>query len=247
MRILRVFTAAVLSFAVISGAQLAQASPAHLTVYLIRHGQSVDNASGLQSGWSASPLTSLGAKQAEAIGKRLESVNFVAAYSSGSVRAVQTLDAILLANSNPVEAVSDPRFREWGVGFFEQKPVSVAQAAEAKQLKTTVAKLEQFTDAQKFDALAAADPTKKTETWTRFKARILAGIAAVAAANPSGSVVITSHGYVIKHLIKLLTGKYTTLSITNTSVTVLDYNGGKWTLKQGPTLTPRLPAALPTQ
>ncbi|MCX8528948.1 MAG: histidine phosphatase family protein [Rhodoluna sp.] len=247
MRIFRVFTAAVLAFAALSGAQLAQASPAHLTVYLVRHGQSVDNAFGLQSGWSAAPLTALGAKQADTIGKRLGSLNFAAAYSSGSVRAVQTLDAILLANSNPIQAVGDPRFREWGVGFYDQKPVSVAQAAEAKQLKTTVAKLGQFTDAQKFDALAAADPTKKTETWTRFKARILAGITAVASANARGAVVITSHGYVIKHLIKLLTGKYTTLSITNTSVTVLDYSGGKWTLKQGPTLTPKLPAALPTQ
>ncbi len=247
MRILRVFTATVLVFAALAGAQIAQATQSHLVVYLIRHGQSVDNASGLQSGWSATPLTSLGSRQAASIGARLKSVTFAAAYSSGSVRAVQTLDAIMAANSNPVSTQTDLRFREWGVGFYDQKPVSVAQAAEAKQLKTTVAKLGSFTDAQRFDALAAADPTKKTETWTRFKARILAGVASVAAANSSGSVVITSHGYVIKHLIKLLTGKYTALPISNTSVTVLDYSGGKWTLKQGPTLTPKLPAELPTQ
>ncbi len=247
MRILRVFTAAALAFSLLSGSQLAKATPSHLVVYLIRHGQSVDNAAGLQSGWSTTPLTSLGLRQADAIGRRLKSLSLVAAYSSGSVRAVQTLDAILAANLKPIQTLTDPRFREWGVGFYDQKPVAVAQGAEAQQLKTTIAKLVQFNDAQRFDALAAADPTKKTETWTRFKTRILAGMASVAAANRDGNVVITSHGYVIKHLIKLLTGKYTALSISNTSVTVLDYSSGVWTLKQGPTLTPKLPEALPAK
>ena len=247
MRILRVFTVALFALLTLSGVGVSQAATAHTYIYIVRHGQSQDNASGLQSGWSNAQLTPLGQRQATAIGKRLKTVDFGAAYSSGSVRSVQTLDAIIAVRSNPLVGTADLRFREWGVGSFDQKPVSAVQAAQAKQLKTTVANLWKFTDGQKFDALAAVDPSKKTETWKQFKSRILAGINAAAKANPSANVLVISHGYVIKHLIKELTGKWATTAISNTSVTVLDYTGGKWVLVQNPTLTPKVPAALPNQ
>jgi broad specificity phosphatase PhoE len=133
------------------------------------------------------------------------------------------------------------------VGSFEQKPVSVVQAAQAKKLKTTVSGLSRFTDQQKFDALAAVDPSKTAESWAKFRSRILAGATDLAKTTPNSSVLVVTHGYVIKHLIFLLTGKYTSLAISNTSVTELDYSAGKWRLVQGPTLRPKVPAALPTQ
>jgi broad specificity phosphatase PhoE len=247
MRILRIFTAAILVFTGLAGVSAAQATPSHLYLYLVRHGQSTDNAKGLQSGWSPAALTSLGQSQAAAIASRLATVNFTSTYSSGSVRAAQTLNAILAARTDGLPALIDARFREWGVGSFEQKPVSVVQAAQAKKLKTTVAGLSRFSDQQKFDALAAVDPAKTAETWSKFKSRILAGASDLTRSTPNGSVLVVTHGYVIKHLIYLLTGKYTSLSISNTSVTELDYSSGKWRLVQGPTLKPKVPAALPTQ
>jgi probable phosphoglycerate mutase len=247
MRILRIFTAAILVFAGLAGVSAAQAAPSHLYLYLVRHGQSTDNAKGLQSGWSPAPLTTLGQSEAAVIAARLATVNFTSTYSSGSVRAAQTLNAILAPRTDGLFAVANPRFREWGVGSYEQKPVSVVQAAQAKKLKTTISGLSRFTDQQKFDALAAVDPANTAETWSKFKARILAGASDLTKTTPNGSVLVVTHGYVIKHLIYLLTGKYTSLSITNTSVTELDYSRGKWRLVQGPTLKPKVPAALPTQ
>ena len=245
MRILRIFTVAILVFGGLASVSATQATPNHVFVYLVRHGQSTDNASALQSGWSSAALTELGKSQADAIGLKLATVNFVSAYSSGSVRAAQTLDAILSARTDGLVALTDARFREWGVGSFEQKSVSVVQAAQAKKLKTTISGLSRFSDQQKFDALAAVDPAKTAETWNKFKSRILAGASELTKSTPNGSVLVVTHGFVIKHLIYLLTGKYTSLSISNTSVTELDYSGGKWRLVQGPTLKPKVPAVLP--
>ena len=247
MRIVRTLPVIFVAAGLLFSHAPAQASNANLYVYLVRHGQSVANATGFQSGWSPTPLTPLGQRQATAIGKKLKFVDFTAAYSSGSVRSVDTLAAVLASRTSSLTAQVDPSFREWGVGFFDEKPASVAQAAEAKVLKTTTANLWKFTDAQRFDALAKADPSKQTENWLQFKTRILRGIANLKSANPSGQVLVVSHGYVIKHLIKLLTGSYTSLPIKNTTVTVLEYTRGRWILKQGPTLSPKVYGAVLTQ
>jgi|GEM_PF-4586112 len=247
MRIVRTLSAIFIAAGLLLAQSPAQATSANLFVYLVRHGQSVANAKGLQSGWSPTPLTPLGQRQATAIGKKLTVVDFTAAYSSGSVRSVSTLAAILASRTGSLTARVDPSFREWGVGSFDEKPASLGQAAEAKVLKTTVGNLWKFNDAQRFDALSKADPTKQTENWNQFKTRILQGISNVKSANQGGQVLVVSHGYVIKHLIKLLTGSYTSLPIDNTTVTILEFIKGRWILKQGPTLSPKVYGSVLTQ
>lgn len=240
MRTFRVLSVAAITLLLLLGLAPAQANTQTLYLYLVRHGQSVDNASGLQSGWSATPLTALGERQAAAIGVKLAKIDFAAVYSSGSVRAAQTLTSILAARTGGLSPQVAPEFREWGVGSFEQKPGSVVQAAEAKVLKTKASNVWKFTDEQRFNALAKADPTKKAENWSQFKNRILLGVSKVKASNGSGQVLVVSHGYVIKHLIKLLTESYTSLPISNTTVTILQFANGHWVLKQGPSLTPKV-------
>ena len=240
MRLLRLILSLFLVAPMALGAALAPAKAAegHLYLFLVRHGQSTDNAAGLQSGWSEAPLTPLGVRQAKIMATKLGGQQFLAAYSSGSVRASQTLAELLRPRSDALAAKADPRFREWGVGMFDQKPVAVVEQAEAKVLKTEPKSLWKFTDAARFDALAASDSTHKTENWSKFKTRILAGANALKAKYQSGAVLVVTHGYVVKHLVKQLTGKWPTGSISNTSVTVLDYSAGKWSLLQGPTLAP---------
>lgn len=240
MRTLRILLVFVLAALVSSGLAPAKAAEGDVLIYLIRHGQSVDNLNGLQSGWSSTPLTPLGVRQSTMIGTKLVNVQFTAAISSGSVRAVQTLEAVLKTRETPLTPVKDTHFREWGVGSFDQKPVGLVQETMAKKLKTSVANLWKYTDETKFNALAASDPSKKAETWAKFKSRIVGGMRLVLEKNRGGKVALVTHGYVIKHLVKQLTGKWATGSISNTSVTVLVYRSGKWTLQQGPTLNPTI-------
>lgn len=239
MRFIKFLLVAILATTTLGG-QVATAEVPTLHLYLVRHGQSVDNASGLQSGWSSTPLTNLGQRQAGALGGKISSFPITAAYSSGSVRAKATLDILLATLATPPAPKTDSRFREWGVGSFDQKPSAQVKAVIAKRLKTSVADLWKFTDGQKMDALAAADPTHKAENWKKFKSRITAGLKAVVTANPGGSVLVVSHGYVIKHLIKELTGSWAKADIANATLTELDLVGGKWVMVQQPTLNPLL-------
>jgi len=59
-----------------------------ITLYFVRHGQTVDNLENRIQGHSDSPLTTLGMKQAEAIAERLASEHFDAIYSTPSIPAI---------------------------------------------------------------------------------------------------------------------------------------------------------------
>ncbi len=72
---------------------------APVTFYVVRHGQTLFNVMGKVQGWCDTPLTGEGVNGAEALGRGLAEVDFAAAFSSDSGRAVQTLDAMLGARA----------------------------------------------------------------------------------------------------------------------------------------------------
>jgi broad specificity phosphatase PhoE len=59
-------------------------------LYLIRHGQSAGNAAGRFGGHSPTPLSELGARQAEITAQALAKERITVIYSSDLFRAVQT-------------------------------------------------------------------------------------------------------------------------------------------------------------
>lgn len=63
-------------------------------IYLVRHGQSIDNRDDIFAGHHDTPLTELGREQAEHTKELLKDVHFDAAYSSNLLRASQTADII---------------------------------------------------------------------------------------------------------------------------------------------------------
>lgn len=75
------------------------AEGAPVTFYVVRHGQTLFNVMGKVQGWCDTPLTDEGVRAAEALGRGLADVDFAAAFSSDSGRAVQTLDALLGARA----------------------------------------------------------------------------------------------------------------------------------------------------
>lgn len=63
------------------------------TLYLMRHGQTLFDSLGKLEGWSDSPLTEKGKRQAKAAAKYFEQVDLSAAYCSASERCCDTLRA----------------------------------------------------------------------------------------------------------------------------------------------------------
>ncbi len=79
-----------------------------MTFYVVRHGQTLFNVMGKVQGWCDTPLTDEGVRAAQSLGRGLAEVDFAAAYSSDSGRAVHTLDELLGARAGEQGAASAP-------------------------------------------------------------------------------------------------------------------------------------------
>src|SRR5699024_10712465 len=81
----------------VASAQGATSNP--VIFYVARHGETLFNVMGKVQGWCDTPLTDEGVRAARALGRGLADVEFAAAFSSDSGRAVQTLDELLGARA----------------------------------------------------------------------------------------------------------------------------------------------------
>lgn len=88
-----------------------------ITLYIARHGQTVDNLENRIQGHTDSPLTELGVRQAEAIADRLASESFAAIYSSDLGRAVRTAEVIASRQGLPINTT--PLLRESNLGVAQ--------------------------------------------------------------------------------------------------------------------------------
>ena len=86
-------------------------------LYLVRHGQSAGNAEGRFGGHSATPLSKLGLRQAEATARLLAKEGVSAIYTSDLHRAVQTAEP--LAELTGIKIQPTSAFRERNVGVLE--------------------------------------------------------------------------------------------------------------------------------
>src|SRR5690625_810302 len=90
-----------------------------ITFYLMRHGKTMLNTTNRVQGWSDSVLTPYGEKVVRYAGKGLKNVEFIAAYSSDSGRAIQTANMIIDENKSDLDLVTDSRLREFNFGTYE--------------------------------------------------------------------------------------------------------------------------------
>lgn len=79
-----------------------------MNIYLIRHGESIDDLNGCYGGVSNWPLTDTGKQQARRAGKQLSSCNIQAIYTSPMARAKESAEIIQSAVQNtPLFTVFD--------------------------------------------------------------------------------------------------------------------------------------------
>ena len=86
------------------------------TLYLVRHGETVDNVNQIMQGQTQGQLTENGFRQAEEVRDSMASENFAAIIASDLKRSVDT--AMIIAEPHHLEVVQTPllRERDWG-GF----------------------------------------------------------------------------------------------------------------------------------
>ncbi|MFP6873847.1 MAG: histidine phosphatase family protein [Verrucomicrobiales bacterium] len=91
------------------------------TLFIIRHGETEWNLSGLHHGHMDSRLTPAGERQAQLLGKRFasEGTRFDAVYTSDLGRAMQSVQRICRAAGQQDIIQKEPRLRERALGLLE--------------------------------------------------------------------------------------------------------------------------------
>jgi broad specificity phosphatase PhoE len=193
-------------------------------IAIVRHGESVSNASGLIAGHAGcAGLTELGALQVQALAERLartgELAEAVALYSSILRRAVETADLLAAALGDPPR-VSTCR-------LCEQHP------GEADGM--TWADYESTYGEVPADRGPDWRLSPGGESWVELLDRAASELQRIAGEHPGELVVIASHGGVVDaSMIRLLRlpdhGTATSLHPTNASITEWRHTGSRWRL-----------------
>lgn len=200
-----------------------------VTFYVTRHGETMYNTMDKVQGWSDTPLTLKGIKMAELIGKGLKSIDFVAAYSSDSGRAVETAELILNESRNDkLKLYRDKRLREWGFGGLEgQSNKDLVKLILEGIPKITMSQFN-YNLPQISEVIVRSDTTGWTEDFCAIESRlksVFQDIAHEISINGDGNVLIVTHAFLIKTLIYMF-GKHRlseVKKIANGSITKIVY------------------------
>lgn len=206
-----------------------------LHLYLVRHGQTYFNRYNRLQGWSNSPLTEQGLTDAERAARKLEGIQFAAAYCSDTTRAEQTARMILDVNESHGHKrptlIADLHFREQYYGYFEGQDMSASWwAAGAPHGAGTYQKIvSQYGLSATRDFLKQADPFHDAESDEEYWNRIEGGYRLIASnhmLHDGDRVLQISHGNTLLSLMHRFAPDGYDLSERpgNGSVTQLDFD-----------------------
>ncbi|CAM2363473.1 histidine phosphatase family protein [Listeria seeligeri] len=217
-----------------------------VTFYVVRHGKTMLNTTDRVQGWSDAVLTPAGEEVVTAAGKGLKDVDFGAAYSSDSGRAIQTANLILKESDKSADTKlqTDPRFREFNFGSYEGdlnhnmwSDIAKSQGKTLEEWQSTGLSPKDFAN-----SVAELDKTrvKEGENWpaedyATIQARLKDGITEVAekeSKNGDENVLLVSHGLSIGALLDTIEPGYKlpATGIQNASVTKITYKDGKFSI-----------------
>lgn len=167
-------------------------------VVLVRHGQQQYPEPGTKdfSKWIDPPLSKVGLRQAEAVGRHLSLRPVTAVYSSRLERAFVTGQAI--AEHHHLEVVVDDRLRE--IEMFRDLPPGKTSPADAFGAEALARAQEEFVATRRWSAYPGS------ESAAELRARVDAALGEILAAHPAEVVVVACHGGVINALLAPLLG-----------------------------------------
>jgi len=146
---------------------------------LVRHGESRHQVDGLIGGWTDTPLTALGRRQADTVGYRLAEDGLgpaVRLLSSDLLRARETSEAIARHTGQTV--VLHQELRELGNGV-----------AAGKTLEETERLI-----LPKTDPVIDWIPYQDAESWRMMSSRVISLLEQVQTEEPDSTIVVVSHG-----------------------------------------------------
>jgi len=189
-------------------------------IILIRHGETEWNSQQRMQGHSNSDLSSVGQAQIQALGQRMKNVLFDLIYSSDSLRAIQTAEAITQFSGHELKI--DLRLREKNLGVFEG-----LTSEEARERHPEVFRL--------FKTAGSKYVIDEGESTQQLQDRALEIVDEIRIKHPEERVLLVTHGgfirVVMKHSLGLSLETPTRFLIRNTGVFRLVWED-KWIVSQ---------------
>ena len=182
-------------------------------IILIRHGETEWNSQKRMQGHSNSDLSEVGRGQIQALGELMKNVSFDHIYSSDSLRARQTAEAITQYSGHTLQF--DQRIREKNLGVFEG-----LTSTEAKERHPEIYRL--------FKTAGPNYVIDEGESTQQLLERALEFIEEIRLRHPQERVVMVTHGGVVRVLMKYALGlsidSPTRFIIKNTGIFGLIWN-----------------------
>lgn len=221
--------------------------PGTVTFYVVRHGKTMLNTTDRVQGWSDAVLTPAGEEVVTQAGIGLQDIEFGAAYSSDSGRAIQTADIILAQNvaSGDIQLQTDPRFREFNFGSYEGDLNETMWTDIAESQGLTLEEWQAAGVSPKDFANSVAELDKgrveeginwPAEDYETITARLKAGLDEIAEAESlkgDHNVLLVSHGLSISALLDTISPGFIVPDggLKNASVTKITYKDGVYTIE----------------
>lgn len=183
---------------------------------IVRHGETEFNRLNKYQGQFDTPLSSLGVEQASITAEHIaKNYRIDAIYSSDLSRAVKTAEPI--AEAFGIRINTTPAFRELDVGRWTLRTVKEIEKSEPEVVRSYRENLGTF----RFP---------EGESFWEASERALKKFKEIAALHDSQTVLLVSHGGVIRTLLARLQGcPISELNrvkfVPNTSLTIIDYDG----------------------
>ena len=117
-------------------------------LYLVRHGETIDNARQLMQGQTQGCLNDTGRQQAEALSDALKDEHFDAVVSSDLRRAMQTATILAVPHGLPLVTTPLLRERDWGdfTGRYIHDLKGLDFPANVEPMDALLARARQFLD-----------------------------------------------------------------------------------------------------
>lgn len=194
---------------------------------IVRHAEAVGNATQRFHGWTDSPITERGGEQARLLADRLTTERFDAVVSSPMRRTRMTVQPFLEASG--LTASFDEALKEINGGDFEDVPFGelgtrFPEAFDTWEHRPHLAQL------------------PNGENMTGFRDRVVGALGRIAEAHPDRTVLVVTHGTVIRIWTWLMTGLpfhdvHRIPWCVNTAVTRAEYRSGTFRLTGAPDST----------
>ena len=166
-------------------------------IYIFRHGETDYNLNKQMQGWLDIPLNKNGIAQAKLLSEKMSNIKLDCVYSSPLSRALDT--AKIVAQNTKI--ITDDGLKEWNFGVFCGKIIHLtdAPADTPIDMSTDIVNMP--------SALLANDDylPQGGESYNMFKQRVCDTIANIMKNTDAKTIGISTHGGVIKILIKQFT------------------------------------------